>query len=517
VKVLKKSILCCVVATILALSLGAVTFAAVEVPPAEMYAEKQMIFDYLDQPQIFERYGKMSDAIWSYAELGLREFKSSKLVADNLEKEGFKVERGVAGMPTAFVASYGSGKPMIGFIAEYDALPMLSQKGRVPYKEGLVEGAPGHGCGHNQQGPASSAAAIAVKQVMDKYGIRGTVKVFGCPSEETVISRPYMVRAGLFNGMDAVLKTHGGSSFGGGTLGGISGNALWSVVFTFKGKTGHSASSPWKARSALDAVDIMNVSTNFLREHLFYSYRLHYVITKGGEAPNVVPDNAAVWYFVRNSDDLIESDFARVVKCAEGAAIATETEMSYRILTAIHQSHNNAAIIEIGHRNTMLVGMPEWSDEEQAFAKALQKELGKPEIGMPTELGTLREWDPDRLFVGGGSTDLAEVKLVVPLGDIRTPGTVPGDEGHHWSRTAGGFGSANWKGINAAAKAMAATALDLMTMPEELKKVQDEFAIQAEEYPYSSYMPADAVPPLEMNEDLMGKWRPKMEATYLEP
>jgi len=231
----------------------------------------------------------------------------------------------------------------------------------------------------------------------------------------------------------------------------------------------------------------------------------------------VVPDNAAVWYFVRNSDDLIESDFARVVKCAEGAAIATETEMSYRILTAIHQSHNNAAIIEIGHRNTMLVGMPEWSDEEQAFAKALQKELGKPEIGMPTELGTLREWDPDRLFVGGGSTDLAEVKLVVPLGDIRTPGTVPGDEGHHWSRTAGGFGSANWKGINAAAKAMAATALDLMTMPEELKKVQDEFAIQAEEYPYSSYMPADAVPPLEMNEDLMGKWRPKMEATYLEP
>ncbi len=204
-KVIKKSILCCMIVTILALGLTLGGFAReyVDIGSAEMYPEKQMAFDWLDQPEIIEKYGRMSDTIWSYAELGMQEFKSSKLVADHLEKEGFKVQRGAAGMPTCFAASYGSGKPVIVFMGELDALPMISNKGRVPYKDPLVEGAPGHGCGHNQQAPASAVAGIAMKQVMDRYGLKGTIRVYGAPAEETLISRPYMVAAGMVDDVDA--------------------------------------------------------------------------------------------------------------------------------------------------------------------------------------------------------------------------------------------------------------------------------------------------------------------------
>jgi len=513
----RNSILSCLIAAMLVLGLGVGTFAAVEVPPAEMYAEKQMALDWLSQPEVVEKYGRMSDAIWSYAELGMQEFKSSKLIADNLEQNGFKVERGLAGMPTCFTAVYGSGKPVIGFVVEFDALPMISQGAMVPYRDPLVEGAPGHGCGHNQQGPVMSATALAVKEVMDRYGIRGTLKILGCPAEETVISRPYMLRAGLFDDVDALLKTHGGTTFGGGRLGGRSGNALFSVLFSFKGITGHSAGAPWNARSALDGVELMNVATNMLREHLFYSYRMHYVITEGGEAPNVVPDKASVWYFVRNDDDRVESDYARVVKCAEGAAHATETELTIRIYTAIHQRYANAAIVKLCHQNSMLIGLPEWSDEENAFARALQKELGKPVVGLATKLGTLREYDPTQLFVGGGSNDLGDVTMGIPMGSISAPGTVPGDVGHHWSRVAGNAGSAAQKGVNAAAKALAGVALDLLTRPEFLREIKAELVVQIEKYPYRSFLPADAVPPVELNRELMGKYRPLLESTYLEP
>ncbi len=373
-KVIRKTILSCMIVTILALGLSAVTFAAVDVPPADMYPEKQMAFDWLDQPQTFEKFGKMSDVIWSYAELGMQEFKSSELLASELEKEGFKVERGTAGMPTCFVASYGSGKPVIGIMCEYDALPMISQKGRVPYQDPLVEGGPGHGCGHNQQGPATLGAAIAVKRAIDRYGIKGTVKVFGSPAEETLVSRPYMVAAGLFDDVDACLSNHSGG-FGGGTLGGYSASAMFSTIFSFRGTTAHAA-SPWNGRSALDGVDIMNDAAAKLREHLYYTYRMHYVIMEGGEAPNVVPDRASVWYFARNTDARVEQMQARLVKCAEAGALASETELTVRVLTAIHQSHRNAGLTRIAHQNCMLVGMPEWSDEEQAYIKALLKEIG---------------------------------------------------------------------------------------------------------------------------------------------
>jgi len=474
--------------------------------------EKNFAIQWLNQPEVVKKFGKTSDAIWSYAELGMQEFKSSKLLAQTLDQAGFTVEMGVAGIPTSFIASYGSGSPVIGILGEYDALPMLSQKGRVPRKDPIIEGAPGHGCGHNTMGTAAAAAAIAVKQVMDKYGIEGTIKVFGSPAEETLISRPYMVRAGIFQNVDVVIDNHNSSSLSTGY--GTSGNAMFSTVFTFKGTTSHGA-SPWTAKSALDAIEIMNVATNYLREHLYFTYRLHYVITEGGEAPNVVPDTSRVWYFVRNSDSRVEEMHQRVINCAKAGALATGTEVKFRVLSAIHQKNSNKVLAQIIQKNIKWIGMPEWTEEENEFAKALQKELGKTEEGMPTEVNEIRNYNEQR-FVGGGSSDVAEVSRVVPTATLRFPGRVPGTISHHWSAVASNYGSTAWKGLNTGAKVMAATAIDLYLNQEILTKIKQEFEAYEKEHPYESFLPENSKPPLDLNKELMEKWRPKMEKHYIE-
>jgi aminobenzoyl-glutamate utilization protein B len=506
--ILKKRIPLGIVALVCVFSLST---QAAAVSGKDLTKEKKLVLEWLSQPQVVEQFGKISDAIWSYAELGMQEYKSSALLADTLEKAGFTVERGAAGMPTCFVATYGSGEPVIGLLGEFDALPMLSQKGRVPIKDPLLEGAPGHGCGHNTMCTAAAAAAIAVKNAIDKYGFPGTIKVFGSPAEETLISRPYMIRAGLFDGVDAVIDNHSGSGFS--TSYGKGGNAMFSSVFTFKGKTSHGA-SPWNAVSALDAVELMNVATNFLREHLFYTYRMHYVIKEGGEAPNVVPDKASVWYYVRNSDERVEEMYAKVINCAKAAALATGAELeSIRCYSAIHQRHANKAAAELMQKNIDLVGMPEWTEEEHSFARALQKELGEEEKGMPTEVGEIR--DSSLHFVGGGSSDVGDVTLIAPTASIRFPGQVPGAIGHHWSTVAGNYGSTAWKGLNAGAKAIAASAIDMLTKPEELKKARDEFEAYTKENPYKPFLPEDAEPPIDLNKELMDKWRPLLENHYL--
>jgi aminobenzoyl-glutamate utilization protein B len=477
----------------------------------EVTQEKRFVLEWLGQPRVIEQFGKISDSIWSYAELGMQEYKSSALLADTLEQAGFIIERGAGGMPTCFVATYGSGKPVIGLLGEFDALPMISQKGRVPVKDPLLEGAPGHGCGHNTMCTAAAAAAIAVKNAMDEYGFPGTIKVFGSPAEETLISRPYMIRAGLFDGVDAVIDNHSGSGFS--TSYGKGGNAMFSSVFTFKGKTAHGA-SPWNAISALDAVELMNVATNFLREHLFYTYRMHYVIKEGGEAPNVVPDRASVWYYVRNSDERVEEMYEKVINCAKAAALATGADLeSIRCYSAVHQRHASKALAELIKKNIDLVGMPEWTEEEHAYARALQKELGEEEKGMPTEVGEIR--DSSQHFVGGGSSDVGDVTLIAPTATIRFPGQVPDAIGHHWSAVAGNYGSTAWKGLNAGAKAIAASAIDMFINPEELKKLRDEFEEYVKEHPYKPFLPEDAEPPLDLNKELMDKWRPIMEKHYL--
>jgi aminobenzoyl-glutamate utilization protein B len=474
---------------------------------ADLYKAKMSALDYLSDSLVVKKFGKISDAIWNFAELGMQEFKSSAILIKTLEEEGFRVEKGVAGMPTCFVATWGSGKPVIGILGEYDALPGLSQVGMSPVQMPVVDGAPGHGCGHNMMGTAGIAAAIAVKKSLEQNKLPGTVKFFGSPAEEVVISRPYMVREGVFKDVDAVIDNHASGDLS--TSYGVNGNAVMSVVFSFKGKTAHAAGSPWTGRSALDGVEIMNVATNYLREHLFYTERMHYVVTEGGEAPNIVPDKASVWYYIRNTDDRLEEMYKRVLDCARGAALATGTKLdTVTFITAVHQRHSNKGVAEIIQKNMELIGLPQWSDKEQAFAKALQKELGEKETGYANKIKPLKQ--PSEIEVGGASSDVGEVTMVAPTATLNFPGGVPGEIGHHWSTTASGYGTAAWKGLNTGAKIIAATALDLFTKPQLLEGIKKEFSEYTKEHPYKSFLPEGAKPPLGMNKEIMDKYGAQM-------
>ncbi len=470
----------------------------------DLYKAKKSALEYLGDSLIIKKFGIISDSIWNYAELGMQEFKSSAILIKTLEGEGFNVEKGVAGIPTCFIASWGNGKPVIGILGEYDALPTISQKALSPVQLPLVDGAPGHGCGHNMMGTAGIAAAIAVKKSMEQNNLQGTVKFFGSPAEETVISRPYMVREGVFKDVDAVIDNHASSDLS--TSYGVDGSAVMSVVFSFKGKTAHAAVAPWSGRSALDGVELMDIAANYLREHLFYTYRLHYVITEGGEAPNVVPDRASVWYYIRNTDDQLEDTYKRVLDCAKGAALASGTILdTVTVITAVHQRHSNKGMAETIQKNIELIGMPEWSEKEQSFAKALQKELGEKETGYAMKFKPLMP--PSGVQVGGGSSDVGEVTLIAPTATLNFPGGVPGEISHHWSSVAANYGTAAWKGLNTGAKVMAATALDLLTIPKLLEEIKKEFADYAKDHPYKSFLPEGAKPPLNLNKDLMDKYR----------
>jgi aminobenzoyl-glutamate utilization protein B len=474
---------------------------------ADLYKAKKSALNYLDDSLIVRKFGTISDAIWNYAELGMQEFKSSAILIKTLEEEGFKVEKGVAGMPTCFVATWGNGKPVIGILGEFDALPGLSQKSLSTIQNPLIEGAPGHGCGHNMMGAAGVAAAIAVKRSLEDNKLQGTIKFFGSPAEEIVISRPYMVREGVFKDVDAVIDNHASSELS--TSYGVSGNAVLSVVFSFKGRTAHAAGAPWLGRSALDGVEIMNVAANYLREHLFYTNRMHYVVTEGGEAPNVVPEKASVWYYIRNTDDRLEEMYQRVLDCARGAALATGTKLdTVTVITGVHQRHSNKGIAEIIQRNIELIGMPEWSEKEQIFARALQKELGAKETGYSLKVKPLNK--PSDTEVGGSSSDVGEVTMIAPTATLNFPGGVPGEIGHHWSTTASGYGSAAWKGINNGARVIAASAIDLIIKPQVLENIKKEFAEYSKEHPYKSFLPDGARPPLYMNKELMDKYRDLM-------
>lgn len=471
---------------------------------ADLYKVKIEAIEYLDDSLIKQKFGNISDSIWKFAELGMQEFKSSAILIRTLEEAGFSIEKGVAGMPTSFIATWGTGKPVIGILGEYDALPMISQKALTPYQDPVIPGAPGHGCGHNMMGTAGIAAAIAVKKSMEMNNITGTIKFFGSPAEETLISRPYMVRKGAFNGVDAVIDNHASSGLNTGY--GVNGNAVISVLFTFKGKTAHAAASPWSGISALDAVELMNIAVNYLREHLFYSHRIHYAIIEGGEAPNIVPDKAVVWYYIRDTDDRIETTYKRVIDCAKGAAISSGAILdSITVLSAIHQKHANKGMAETIQRNIELIGFPEWSESENTFAKSLQKELGLDEVGFTVKIKPM--YKPSDQQIGGASTDVGEVSLIAPVATLNFPGIVPGVIGHHWSTVTSTFGSTAWKGLNTGAKVIAATALDLITKPKLLEQIRTEFMKYSIYHPYKSFLPEGAKPPLELNQELMDKYR----------
>jgi aminobenzoyl-glutamate utilization protein B len=462
---------------------------------------------------IQEKFWKISDAIWTYAELPLEEYKSAKLLTDTLEEAGFGIEMGVGGMPTAFVASWsnGSEKPVIGFLTEYDALPMLSQKGGGTEHEPVVPGAPGHGCGHNTMGTMQVLAIIALKEFVQKEGLDCTLKCFGSPGEEMLVSRPYMIRAGAFKGVDVVIDCHTGGDFSVGS--GVDGAGMFSFTVTFAGKTAHSGGNPWMGRSATDAVELMHAGTERMREHTPETERTHWVTTEGGEAPNVVPDRATTWYFIRDIDENLEDRFKWVMDCAKGAALMTQTTYEMKFLTGCHQRHSNKALAKLIFENIEAVGLPTYTAEEEILAKAVQKSEGKTDTGLNYEM-KLTENSPYR----GGSSDVGDVTLIAPCATIRYPFRPPGDmPSHHWTVTTIGNTGIAHKGLTAGAKAAAFAAYDLLTKPERLAEIREEFEDYSKTHPYKSFLPDDAQPPLGWNAELMSKYRDEMEKFYTSP
>jgi aminobenzoyl-glutamate utilization protein B len=430
---------------------------------------------------------ELNQAIWRFAEVGLQETKSSRAIIAMLESAGFKVTKGVADMPTAFVASYGSGRPLIGILAEYDALPELSQDA-VPERKPLVAGAAGHGCGHSGLGTAAVGAAIAVKEAMDKHKLPGTIRLYGTPAEETLIGKTYMLLAGQMKDLDACLHWHPSdknqSAF-------LTSKAAVSVKFTFSGIPAHASSSPDRGRSALDAVELMNIGVNYMREHVKEDARLHYVVTDGGGQPNVVPPRAQAWYYIRaNKYEDVERYYDWVKDIAEAAAKMTRTKIQVQIETDNHEILPNRPISELVHANMERIGPPTFTESELAFARALQQPLEaefKKKFDVP--LRDTIEPLPAQPDADKGSTDVADVSWHVPTGGLKAVCFVADAPGHSWQNVATIGSPIGHKGTLFAAKVLAATAVDLIENPKSLEAARNDFDERMKDKKYTTLIP----------------------------
>jgi len=426
--------------------------------------------------------------IWNWAEPGYQESKSSALLAGMLEKAGFKVKRKVAGIPTAFTATFGSGKPVIGILGEYDALPGLSQKA-VPYRE-PNGGGYGHGCGHHLFGVASASAAMAVADQIKAGKIKGTVRFYGCPAEEGGSAKVFMVSAGLFKDCDAVLHWHPGSR---NTAGDSTTLARMAVKFRFRGKAAHAAGAPEQGRSALDAVELTNHAAQLLREHTPDFTRIHHVITAGGGAPNVVPNFAEVYYYVRHPNaEVVRGVYKRLVLCAKGAELATETKLEINFQGGIREILPNAALSEVAMKNLKALNDLKYSPDDLKFALKLQTQVPRPR-----PLSNISRVFNRSGTVGKGSTDVGDVSWVVPSTGFSTACWVPGTPGHSWQAVACGGTDIAHKGMNLAAHVLAATAWDLYHSPETLAAAKKELARRLGEEKYQSLMEPGQKPPLD--------------------
>lgn len=473
-------------------TIALITALQVSGQPGKLTLGKKTIISWLDtyEAELWEA----AKYIWDNPELGLQEFKSSEAVASLLERHGFIVKRGVAGLSTAFVATWGSGKPVIGILGEFDALPGLSQQAGVGKESPVVVGAPGHGCGHNIFGVASAGAALGMKAAMEKEHIAGTVKFFGCPAEETLIGKVYMARDGVFNGLDVCLAWHPRTKNQVATFSTL---ALNNFTVSFYGKTAHGASDPWDGRSALDAVELMNDAVNMMREHVKPTVRIHYTVSNGGGAPNVVPAYAQVWYFVRDIDrEGVEHVYNRIMKVVEGVATATETTYKVDFLTGCYQVNSNEVLSKALYKNFSMIGPPQWAEEDQAIAKSIQKGLCKEPIGMPDSIETYKP--VRRVAEGGGSTDVGDVSWICPLAQINVASNVPGSPAHHWSVVSSNGSDLGRKALLVAAKVLGTTGLDMLTQPEILEEAWEEFNKVIEGKPYKSPLPANQPPPKEL-------------------
>ena len=468
---------------------------------------KRAAFEAIDRNAA--QIATVGDVLYYFGEPGMQEFESSKYLKETLEQIGFKVEVGGAGLPTNVWATWGSGKPVIAIATEMDSLPEGSQTpGSIPRKP-LVAGAPGHMEGHNVNAAVAVGAAQAVKKAMEQFKIPGTVVVSIGPAEEQLISRPYLVRDGYFKDVDAAIITHLGDSSATGY--GLLNYALIGAKFTFKGRTAHGAVNPWDGKDAVDAVVLMDIGFDKLREHLRPTYRGHRTITMGGVQPNIIPDVGQIWWFIRDaSGPWAKENFDKLVNIARGAALMTGTTMEMEPFGAAWPQQGNKAIAEAVQKNVEMVGMPKWTDDEIKFAKELQKSLGTKEQGLAMKISPLRA-DSQRT----ASNDIGDITWVVPTGTVRFPSAVPGVQAHHWTAGITPTMSIAHKGAVVGAKVIAASVLDLLTSPELRAAAKKQFEEDTKEMKYFSLLPPGAKAPLDLNREMMEKYRPEMRKFYL--
>ena len=461
----------------------------------------------------------MVDSVFSFGELGFQEFETSKYLTGILEKEGFKIERGVAGIPTAFVATWGQGKPVIALGSDIDDIPQASQKPGVAYHDPMIEGAPGHGEGHNSGMPLNIVAALAVKKVMEREHLSGTLKLWPGVAEELVGTKAHFVRAGVFKDVDVVLFAHVGDNLGV-AYGPTGGNGLVSIEYQFKGESAHAAAAPWRGKSALDAVELMDIGWNFRREHLRLATRVHYVITDGGDQPNVVPPTASSWYYFREADYEHILNLWRIGdNMAQAATLMTDTTFTSRMLGSAWAGHFNKPIAEDMYENIKKVGLPQWSDGDQTLAKALQKELKVKVEGLAAKVDDLK---PPRAAdvepTGGPSDDIGDISWNLPTVTLRYPSNIPGGPGHNWANGVSMATPIAHKGVIAGAKVQAMTMLDILLHPELVQKAWDYFRdVQTKDVKYQSFLRPEDKPAIWLNQGIMEQYRARMKALYYDP
>jgi len=466
-------------------------------------APQRDAIDYVERNR--QAVADLNDAIFYFAEPGMQEVRTSKLMADLLTEAGFSVETGISGFETGFLATYGSGKPVVAMHTEYDANPNNSQVPGVPERKEIIAGAPGHCEGHNTNAAVLIAAARAVKNAMDEHGLAGTLKVFGAPAEELLLPRPYYVRDGYFDDVDVAFHDHIWGDFS--TDYGQFMIAAVSAEFIFRGETAHAGLTPWKGRDALDAVVLMDMGLAQLREHLEPTTRLHRAITDGGVQPNVIPDRASVWWYFRDPDaDKARALFEQARRIAEGAALMTNTELEVEIKSAVWPVRANQTLAEVVQRNIEIVGMPEWTEDEQTLARDTQTAAGVEASGLAPQATPLTG-PADMIF---GSNDCGDISWKVPMVRLWFPGNIPNVAYHHWSAGVALTTSIAHKGAVAGAKALAASVLDCFTDPTLVERAKVKHAKETAGVEYRSLLPDGQTPPMNVNADLMARYRPAL-------
>jgi aminobenzoyl-glutamate utilization protein B len=467
-----------------------------------------------------ENIQKWNDSVFSFAEPGFQEFETSKYLTAILRQNGFAIQENLAGIPTAWMATWGSGKPVIALGSDIDDIPQASQKPGVAWHEPIIEGAPGHGEGHNSGMPLQIAAALAVKKIMEQQHLQGTLKLWPGVAEELLGAKAYYVRAGAFKDVDVCIFAHVGANMNV-SWGDSTNNGLVSVEYTFKGESAHAAGAPWRGRSALDAVELMDVGWNFRREHLRLQQRSHYVIPNGGDQPNVVPPNASVWYYFRETSyDEVKKLWDIGNTMAKAATMMTDTEYSMRVLGSAWPAHMNKTIAETMHANIEKVGLPQWSEADQALAKAVQREMKVPEIGLATKINPLRgrESIPDEEKRGGGSDDIGDIAWNVPTVTLGYPSNFQAGPGHNWANAISMATPIAHKGIQYGAKVVALTVIDLLQRPELITQAWDYFNnVQTKTRKYVPLIRPEDKPAIWLNKERMEKYRPEMQKYYYDP